>query len=144
MSTSPLVEHHRIDTVVISVIFPRLIEATPESRTGNLRCSLSLSITIPGAALRARVRRHMDYTAAKSVPLAATILTVLTTSSLYYVTPARVYLGMFLIVISNKASRYRILRVELPDQPRSSRDLGKISATRGVSAISAASFRRRW
>lgn len=93
-----------IVTVVFSVIFPRLIVGdAPEYRTGNLLWSLSLSISYLLVLLSAPVfGAIMDYTAAKKRFLfAATILTVLTTSSLYFVTPGAVYLGMLLIVLSN-------------------------------------------
>ena len=77
-----------IVTVVFSVIFPRLIVGdAPEYRTGNLLWSLSLSISYFLVLLSAPVfGAIMDYTAAKKRFLfAATILTVLTTSSLYFV-----------------------------------------------------------
>ncbi len=93
-----------IVTVVFSVIFPRLIVGdAPEYRTGNLLWSLSLSISYLLVLLSAPVfGAIMDYTATKKKFLfAACLLTSVTTSALYFVTPGAILLGMLFIVISN-------------------------------------------
>jgi UMF1 family MFS transporter len=120
-----------IITVVYSVLFPNVIVGDgPEYKMGLLYWSLALCISYGLVVLTAPVLGAiMDFTAAKKAFLFASYLvTVLATSSLYFVQPGGVCLAIFLIVVSNYgfAAGESFAAAFLPDlgEPK---DLGKIS-----------------
>ncbi len=120
-----------IITVVFSVIFPKIIVGdAPEYRMGNFYWSLALSISYLLVVLTAPVfGAIMDYSASKKKFLFFSyLLTVITTASLYFVEQGDVWLGIFLIVISNFgfAIGESFVSSFLPDLGPQE-DLGKIS-----------------
>lgn len=93
-----------IITVIFGVVFTRMIVADgPDFRLGNLLWSLSLSASYFLVALAAPIcGAIMDHASAKKRFLFASyMLTVVSTACLYFVTPGQVWLGFFLIIISN-------------------------------------------
>ncbi len=120
-----------IITVVFSVMFPKIIVGdAPEYRLGNLLWSVSLSISYLVIVLTAPLLGAiMDYSAAKKRFLFFSyILTVVSTSFLYFVEPGYVLLAMILIIISNIgfAMGESFVSSFLPDLGPPE-DLGKIS-----------------
>ena len=120
-----------IITVIFGDLFTRVIVGDgPDYRFGNLLWSISLSSSYLLVVLCAPVAGAiMDYTAAKKRFLFASyLLTVITTTLLYFVAPGYALLGVFLLILSNFA--YSIgesfIASFLPDlgPPRS---LGRIS-----------------
>lgn len=95
-----------IVTVVYATVFPRLIVGDgPDYRTGNLLWSSALSVSYLLAALSVPVLGALvDASGEKKKFLAASwILTVLTTSALYFATPGHVALAFGLVVLSSWA-----------------------------------------
>lgn len=120
-----------IVTVVFSVMFPRIIVGdAPEYKMGNLLWSISLSISYLVIVLTAPILGAiMDYSAAKKRFLFFSyILTVVSTSLLYFVEPGFIVIAMILIIISNIgfAMGESFVSSFLPDLGPQE-DLGKIS-----------------
>jgi UMF1 family MFS transporter len=93
-----------IVTVVFSVVYPRLVVAdAPGFARGNLLWSLALSLSYGlVVATAAPLGAIMDYRAAKKRFLFASYtVTVLATASLWLVEPGNVWLGFFLVALSN-------------------------------------------
>lgn len=120
-----------IITVVFSVIFPKIIVGdAPEYRMGNFYWSLALSISYLIVVLTAPViGAIMDYSASKKKFLFSSyLLTVISTSLLYFIEVGDVWLAIFLIIISNLgfALGESFVSSFLPDLGPPE-DLGKIS-----------------
>ena len=95
-----------IITVIFGVVFTRIIVGDePDFRLGNLLWSISLCISYALVVLLSPVcGAIMDHTCSKKKFLFASyILTVISTASLYFITPGMIILGMLLIIISNFA-----------------------------------------
>jgi len=95
-----------IITVIFGVVFTRVIVGdSPQFKLGNLLWSMSLCISYALVVLLAPVcGAIMDHTSSKKKFLFASyVLTVISTASLYFITPGLIILGMFLIIISNFA-----------------------------------------
>jgi MFS transporter, UMF1 family len=120
-----------IVTVVFGDLFTRVIVGdAPDYRFGNFLWSLALSTSYFMVVLCAPIAGAiMDYAAAKKRFLFASyIMTVITTSLLYFVAPGYAMLGVLLIIISNFAYSLSdtFLASFLPDLGPPE-DLGKIS-----------------
>lgn len=95
-----------IITVIFGVVFTRIIVGdSPEFKLGNLLWSMSLCISYALVVLLAPVcGAIMDHASSKKKFLFASyVLTVISTASLYFITPGVIILGMFLIIVSNFA-----------------------------------------
>lgn len=121
-----------IITVIYGDLFTRIIVGDAESdyRLGNLLWSVALSTSYLLVVLTGPVcGAIMDFSATRKTFLFASyLLTVLSTSLLYFVAPGYVLLGVLLLIVSNYA--YSIgesfIASFLPDLGRPE-DLGKIS-----------------
>lgn len=95
-----------IITVIFGDLYTRIVVGdAPDYRFGNLMWSLSLSLSYLLVVLTAPLLGTiMDHARAKKRLLfACYIATVLTTALLYFVAPGWVWVGFFLIVLSNTA-----------------------------------------
>jgi UMF1 family MFS transporter len=93
-----------IVTVVYSIVFPRLIVAdAPEFALGNLYWSVALSISYGLCALTAPMLGvMMDHAGHKKRWLAFSwLLTVVTTTGLWFAEPGAVGMAILLVVLSN-------------------------------------------
>lgn len=124
-----------IVTVVYAVVFPKLIVgdlggADPEYKHGNLLWSVALSLSYVAIVISAPILGAiMDFSAAKKKFLFASyIFTVITTSTLYFVEPGYIALGVILLVLSNYgfSAGEAFVSSFLPDLGPPE-DLGKIS-----------------
>jgi UMF1 family MFS transporter len=120
-----------IITFVFSIIFPGVIVGdAPEFRRGNLLWSVALSLSYALIVLTLPVLGAiMDFSAAKKRFLFFSyLITVIATSTLYFVGPGDILLGIALIVISNYgfAAGEAFASSFLPDLAPP-KDMGKVS-----------------
>lgn len=120
-----------IITVVFSVIFPKIIVGdAPEYRMGNFYWSLALSISYLIVVITAPLfGAIMDFSASKKKFLFFSyLLTVIMTSSLYFVNIGDIWFAILLIILSNLgfAAGESFVSSFLPDLGPQE-DLGKIS-----------------
>ncbi|MCG5513478.1 MFS transporter [Ectothiorhodospira shaposhnikovii] len=96
-----------IITVIFGDLFTRVIvgDAHSDYRLGNLLWSIALAVSYLLVVLSGPVAGAiMDFSAArKRFLFASYVLTVVSTSLLYFVAPGYIWLGMALIVVSNFA-----------------------------------------
>ncbi|MBK1672585.1 MFS transporter [Ectothiorhodospira shaposhnikovii] len=96
-----------IITVIFGDLFTRVIvgDAHADYRLGNLLWSIALAVSYLLVVLTGPVAGAvMDFSAArKRFLFASYVLTVISTSLLYFVAPGYIWLGMALIVVSNFA-----------------------------------------
>jgi MFS transporter, UMF1 family len=94
-----------IITVVFGDLFTRVIvgDAHQDYRLGNLLWSLALAVSYMAVVIAGPVcGAIMDFSAArKRFLFASYLLTVVTTAMLYFVAPGYIWLGMWLIILSN-------------------------------------------
>lgn len=93
-----------IITVIFGDLFTRVIVGDgPDYRLGNLLWSVALAVSYLLALIAAPIAGSiMDATRSRKRFLTVSwVLTILTTSALYWVEPGMIVLGMVLIVISN-------------------------------------------
>ncbi len=94
-----------IITVVFGDLFTRVIvgDAHQDYRLGNLLWSVALAVSYLAVVVAGPVcGAIMDFSAArKRFLFASYVLTIVTTSMLYFVAPGYVALGMMLIILSN-------------------------------------------
>ena len=96
-----------IITVIFGDLFTRVIvgDASNDYRLGNLLWSIALALSYLAVVITAPVAGAvMDFTQArKRFLFASYVLTVVSTTLLYFVAPGYIWLGMALIVVSNFA-----------------------------------------
>ena len=94
-----------IITVVFGDLFTRVIvgDAHQDYRLGNLLWSVALAVSYLAVVIAGPVcGAIMDFSAArKRFLFASYVLTIVTTSMLYFVAPGYIWLGMWLIILSN-------------------------------------------